>query len=292
MLSKIIHVSTIGQPRRGMRTRAGLTVLEFAGCVIAVVGGAWLGAIYLGVDVRHVAHTALQESDILDQVPAEWRPVSPEEADATRQQLVATLREELGSLRSEISALRSNQEGAEADEKSSGETQPAGAEVSQSVAKEKTLAYWNRVNDIALCEASLQTKADSAFDELNAAKVFAIKGRISQFAAKAVDALPSEDVDSSAVQFARKLGLWYNRAGDLYERAVQIWESPTGNQSRAQLNETWSRAELQHRNEAKLINEMAEGVRSGVSRRFHEEFPKFAAPAEPSPKQTETPAAG
>ncbi len=292
MLSRFIRTLAIGHPRGGMRRRAGLTVLEFAGCVIAVVGGAWLGAIYLGVDVRHVAHTALQESEILDQVPAEWRPVSPEEAAETRQQLVATLREELGSLRSEISSLRSNQKGDNPSEKHSDETHSTGAEASQSAAKEKTLAYWIRVNDIALCEATLQAKADSAFDELNAAKVFAIKGRISQFAAKAVDALPGEDVDSSAVQFARKLGQWYNRSGDLYERAVQIWESPTGNQGRAQLNETWSRAEMQHRNEAKLINEMAEGVRSGVSRRFHEDFPKFASPAESSPKATEPPAAG
>jgi hypothetical protein len=36
----------------------------------------------------------------------------------------------------------------------------------------------------------------------NAAKVFAIKGRISRFSANAVDAVPIEAVDESVVQFA------------------------------------------------------------------------------------------
>ena len=39
--------------------RTGLSVLEFIGCLMALVGGIWLGAIYLGVDVRHVAYVAL-----------------------------------------------------------------------------------------------------------------------------------------------------------------------------------------------------------------------------------------
>jgi hypothetical protein len=287
MLLKIVKSQFCGRNRRHAQLRAGLTVLEFAGCVIAVVGGAWLGAIYLGVDVRHVAHTALQESDLLEKVPAEWRPISPEEASVTRQQLVATLREELGSLRTEISALRSNQEGGETSETNGEVSDRAHSGASESDTKNKTLAYWNRINDIALGEAALQHDADTAFDEANAAKVFAIKGRISLFAAKAADALPNADVDASVVQFGRKLGVWYNHAGDLYERAVQIWESPTGKEGRAQLNEGWNRAELQHRNEAQLINELAEGVRSGVSRRFHEEFPKFAKSAETTPNSLE-----
>ena len=62
--------------RRCAQRRAGLSALEFVGCVIAVIGGAWLGAIYLGVDVRNVAHEALSESELLDKVPEDWRPVA------------------------------------------------------------------------------------------------------------------------------------------------------------------------------------------------------------------------
>ena len=131
----------------------------------------------------------------------------------------------------------------------------------------------------------MQADAESAFNDANAAKVFAIKGRISRFAAKAVEAIPQEGVDPSVVQFGRQLSMWYERAGGLYDKAVQIWESSSaGSQGRTQLNEEWGRAQLQHRNEARLLNEKASAVRSAVSRRFGQEIPEFVRPqAESAP---------
>ena len=49
--------------------RAGLSALEFVGCLMALVGGVWLGALYLGVDVRHVVFGTLAKSKVMDQVP-------------------------------------------------------------------------------------------------------------------------------------------------------------------------------------------------------------------------------
>jgi hypothetical protein len=263
------------------RDRAGLTALEFVGCVMAVVGGAWLGALYLGVDVRNLAYTALAEAELLESVPPKLRPAAPGDNPMTREQLVATLREELGTLRSELTALRS------------GETTnrpvfvPAAPEGNASesagapqASKEKTLAYWLRVSEIALAEAALQKDAESASNSANASRVFAIKGRISRFAAKSVEALPSDGVDDSVVRFGRQLALWYDHGGELYERAVRIWETPTISENREQLNEEWRRAQAHLNNEARLVNEKAEAVRSTVSRNFGEAFPNFAAPAE------------
>src|SRR3954471_22350502 len=96
--------------------RGGLTILEFLTCTTAVVGGAWLGALFLGVDVRHLAFTALSESKLLDKVPADFRPANPNEKIMTREQLLTTLHEELGSLRNQIATLRTgNAAGASAD---------------------------------------------------------------------------------------------------------------------------------------------------------------------------------
>lgn len=258
--------------------RAGLTVLQFVGCVISVMGGAWLGAIYLGVDIRHLAHTALAQAELLDKVPPEWQPLGPED-NMTREQLVATLREELGVLRHEIAALRAG------DDKPASTELPAAqasetnvATTSRPSSKDLTRAYWLRINDIALGEAALQQDAESAYNESNAAKVFAIKGQISRFAAKAVDTVPRKGVDGSVVQFGRQLGAWYEHAGELYEQAVQVWESPTTKEGRAELNHDWRRAELQHRNEARLLNDKAAAVRDAISRQFDEEFPEFAKP--------------
>ncbi len=268
----------VNQPRR--QQRAGLTVLEFAGCLIAVVGGAWLGAIYLGIDVHNVAYAALAGSQLLEKMPESLRPEAPQDKAMTREQLVSTLREELGSLHTEISALR--------DGKSSsggGESKALKSEAASLLpTKERTLAYWSRLNEIALGEAALQQDAESAFNPDKAARVYAIKGRISRFAAKSVEAVPTAAVDESTVRFGRELGLWYDRGGELYEKAVQIWETPIGPDARAKLNEEWAQNNQQHRNEAKLLNEKASRVRGSVSRIYGEEFPEFAKPAKPVEK--------
>jgi hypothetical protein len=263
--------------RAYLPVRAGLTVLEFLGCVIAVIGGAWLGALYLGIDVRHMAHTALAQAELLDKVPAQWRPPGPQDSAMTREQLVATLREELGILREDLTALRSGR--SSTAEVSTSPTPGSVTSTPSTSAKDRTLAYWTRINEIALAEAALQADAESAADEANAARVFAIKGRISRFAAKSVEALPSEGVDAAVVQFGQQLGEWFDRGGELYERAVRIWESPTASESREQLNRDWRRAEIQHRNEARLLYDKGVSVRSAVSRKFRTEFPEFAKPA-------------
>jgi hypothetical protein len=265
--------------------RRGLTVLEFIGCVMAVVGGAWLGALYLGVDVRRVAYTVLAEAELLESVPPQLRPAAPGHNGMTREQLVTTLREELGALRSELSSLRSGEQVAVP---AAAAVAPAGdnseSPATPTASKQKTLAYWLRISEIALSEAALQKDAESTSNATNASRVFAIKGRISRFAAKSVEAVPSDGVDESVIHFGRQLALWYNHGGELYERAVRIWDTPTISENRERLNQDWRQAEAHHHNEARLVNDKAEAVRSTVSRHFGEEFPVFAAPAEASTK--------
>ena len=126
------------------------------------MGGAWIGALYLGVNVEHLAHSALSQAQLLEKVPAEWRPKGPNVV--TREQLVSTLRKELGSLRSEILALRSGTDSADGSEPASD---------AAAAARENTRAYWLRLNEIALGEDDLQRDAETTLNETNAAKVFA-----------------------------------------------------------------------------------------------------------------------
>jgi hypothetical protein len=252
--------------------------LEFLACTIAVVGGAWLGALYLGVDVRHLAFSALNQAQLLDKMPAELRPVDPSQKVMTREQLLTTLHEELGSLRNQITSLRAGGAAGQASD-GAGSGEPNSADMPPT--KEKTLAYWQRLNEIAVGEGALQRDAESAFNADNAAKVFAIKGRISRFSAKAVEAVPTQEVDESVVRFGRQLGLWYQRAGELYEKAVRIWETPIGQQARTELNDEWKRSDDQHQNEARLLNEKAAVVRGSMMRIYGLEFPVFDKPPKP-----------
>jgi hypothetical protein len=276
--SHIIHefrLMSVSNKLCRSRGRSGLTVLEFLGCSVALVGGAWLGAIYLGVDVQNVAYTALSQAQVLDKMPDGWRPKAPAEKTVTREQLVNTLREELGMLRTEITALRSGKAPLPSSDPSTLDTDP----ISKLPTKERTLAYWARLSEIALGEATLQQDAEQTFNEANAAKVFAIKGRISRFSAKAVESIPTLAVDEAAVRFGRELGLWYDHAGELYEKAVRIWETPIAPQARTELNVEWKQAQQHHQNEAQLLHKKAAAVRGSISRIYGQEFPEFAKPA-------------
>jgi hypothetical protein len=272
MISKVVAV-------RNRRRYSGLTILEFMACTTALVGGAWLGALYLGVDIRHLAVTALSQAKLLDKMPPELRPVDPNEKVMTREQLLTTLHEELGSLRNQITSLRTGGPVGQATGVAS-----TGESILTELAptKEKTFAYWQRLNEIAMGESQLQRDAESAFNADNAAKVFAIKGRISRFSAKAVEAVPTQEVDESVVRFGRQLELWYDRAGELYEKAVRIWETPIGRQARAQLNDEWKRADDQHRSEGKLLSDKAAAVRGSMSRIYGTDFPVFDKPSKPA----------
>jgi len=271
-------VRTRGVPRRGRRN--GLSFLEFIGYLIAVVGGAWLGAIYLGVDMRQLAHAALSQAELLDNIPATWRPALTKEGAETSEPGAPTTKDEIEALRDEISSLRlSGRDGDRtrpvSQSESSGTVRPHGS------TKEVTRAYWLRLNEIALNETKLQQDADASFNESNAARVFEVKGRISRLSAKAVEAIATQSVDASVAVFGKQLATWYDRTGELYERAAGIWETPGGNQARAQLNEQWHRAKLQTDNEGRLIRERAAAVRTSIRRRFGEELPDFSQPATP-----------
>jgi hypothetical protein len=269
-------ISKVVASRNGRRC-SGLTILEFMACTTALVGGAWLGALYLGVDIRHLAVTALSQAQLLDKMPPELRPVDPNEKVMTREQLLATLHEELGSLRNQITSLHTGSAAGQAG--TTGDREQNSAELMPT--KEKTFAYWQRLNEIAIGESQLQRDAESAFNADNAAKVFAIKGRISRFSAKAVEAVPTQEVDESVVRFGRQLGLWYERAGELYEKAVRIWETPIGQQARAQLNDEWKRADDQHHSEGRLLSDKAAAVRGSMSRIYGTDFPVFDKPSKP-----------
>jgi hypothetical protein len=53
--------------RRGREMRVrGISVLEFTGCFAALVGGVFLGSMYLGVNVKELAYTALERGHIIE----------------------------------------------------------------------------------------------------------------------------------------------------------------------------------------------------------------------------------
>lgn len=262
-----------------LRTRNGLSVLEFIGCLMALVGGIWLGAIYLGIDLHRVAFVALTESKLINQVPESWRPATPESEKTPNQaELAASVQNELAALRGEITSLRESQ-GAQA-----AAVQPASQEKSSTSAKtaslenaqQASLEYWTQLAEIVHRQYTLQLDAEQSATEGNATKVAALKGRVSRLSATAIEALKTENVDRAIATFGTELAAWYESGADLYDEAVQVWGASAGGQGNPQLAKEWQQAKLQFDNEGQLLRGRARTLRDTLTQQFGVEFPPLA----------------
>lgn len=257
--------------------RGGLSVLEFIGCLMALVGGVWLGAIYLGIDLHRVAYVALSESTLMERVPEAWRPETPESEQAPSQaELAASVHQELVALQQEVASLRTP--GAQPS------TLPAEEEPAVSVAtdgkssdnsQQATLDYWRQLAQAVHRQSSLQYDAEGAATQGNAPKVAALKGRVNRLTAASIRTLSTKNVDRAASDFGAELAKWYESGAELFDEAVQVWGT-TGGQGNPQLAKQWQQAHVQFTNEGKLLRGRATTVRDALTQQFGVEFPQLA----------------
>jgi hypothetical protein len=258
-------------------SHAGMSILEFVGCSLALVGGLWLGAIYLGVDVRQATYVALADSKLMDTVPESWRPEGMEQTkEPTSAELAASVQNELVSLREEITTLRDTPESSAAVATTSVEASKSAKADADDAAKQATIEYWTKLREVVRSQALLQVEAETAATAGNATKVAAIKARISRFSASGIRALPTANVDPLAVKLGQELADWYEQGASLYDQAVQVWESPGRGQSGQQITQEWERTQVQHANEGRLMMERIAAVRDSLTRRFGEGFAPIA----------------
>src|SRR5262249_32314627 len=123
----------------------------------------------------------------------------------------------------------------------------------------------------------LQRDSESAATEGNATKLAALKGRINRFAASSLRSIPTDGVDAAATSVSHELADWYDRGGDLFDNAVGVGESAPRNQSE-QITKDWEFAQLQLRNEGRLLGDKLAAARDSLSRRFNAEFKDIARP--------------
>jgi len=254
--------------------RNGLSVLEFIGCLMALVGGVWLGALYLGIDLHRVTFVALSESRLMDQLPEGWRPETPESEQVPSQaELAANVQKELVALREEISTLSGSHDAQPVDAPPVAETDSSTSQVNSP--QQATLEYWKQLAQVIHSQYVLQLDAEAAATQGNATKVAALKGRVNRLTASSIRALASKNVDRAAANFGAELANWYESGADLYDEAVQVWGTTTG-QGNPQLAKEWQQAHVQFANEGQLLRGRATTVRDALTQQFGVEFPQLA----------------
>ena len=77
------------------------------------------------------------------------------------------------------------------------------------------------------------------------------------------------------LQLGLQLRQWYDRGGELYNQAAEIWSNPAVQQSSAQMTKQWETSQRQRANEAELLSHKASAIRASLIRRYGSEFPEF-----------------
>lgn len=259
--------SAIGTHRRGA------SLLEITACILAVAGGVWLGARYLGLDLHAAAYSALSETAMLEKLPEDWQPAPPPGMKPlTLEQQAIALSAELDALRTDVAQLNDGtdpeMEGLRVD--------PANNLPPELLARRQhTLAFWSQLGGIRDEVNRLQASADDALDQHNVYKVLEIRRRAYQYGAKAVKVAMTDEVDPQALQFAEQLMHWFEHGAELYAEAMKVWQGgqvPVGGLSNDQLLD---QVQQQHDNEALLLFQKSGRLCEVLFRRYQVAFPEI-----------------
>lgn len=263
--------------RRSTRptNRRGGTFTQVLACIVAVGGGCWLGAQYTGVEVGDLAYTALDETELLDKIPDDWRPTRsdcPAEGcpePQTDEERAARLHEELTRLRQEAAVLRKS---ADLDLNSTLLLSGAVSDSNATVRREQTLGYWAGLSEIASEVAQLEASVQLVMKRETLGHVFDLRRRTYEYATRAIRAIPFDQADPQAVEAGKRLADWYRSGAEFYKHATNVWDSRAGGGQATSAEVALDKSREQHRKESELVRAKLAELNSTLSRRYGAAF--------------------
>ncbi|MEO1495712.1 MAG: hypothetical protein AAFV43_01035 [Planctomycetota bacterium] len=229
----------------------GLGLLEIVGCLVAMAVGVWIGAQYLGVDLNGAAYQALDETELLTQLPEDWRPVNPEcpdgdcPSDEEKWALEsAVLLQERDTLRFEVAKLRAPDLASVGADALSQDTL---LDAEKQRLRTQTTAYWQNLHDIVAELDDIDLRTEPLLGSDDHSRVLSIRRRAYDYSARAVEHLETNGVDTRAVEMGVRVAEWCREGAHMFAKAAELAGSqPVGGRSvRAEQLWVQSRTELE-----------------------------------------------
>ncbi|MEM6331096.1 MAG: hypothetical protein AAF790_12695 [Planctomycetota bacterium] len=259
----------------GVKHRMGGSLLQVLACLVAIGGGCWLGAQYMGVEVGDIAYTALDETELLDRIPPDWRPSRSDcpsdgcPEPPTEDERAAALIEELNGLRFEAAKLR---QAASLDGGVAALIGVAKGDSEAAIQREQTLAYWARLSEIANDVAQLDASLQPAVSRDTTGYVFDLRRRSFDYARRAIEAIPYRKADPQAQEAGQRLAIWYDSGARFYTEATEAWDALAGSGGSRVAEQSLNRSREQHRKESELVRAKLAEINSLLSRRYAAAF--------------------
>jgi hypothetical protein len=289
----------------------GVSILEFLGCLSAMIGGVVLGSFYLGVDVKEMAYTALEHAHVVEP--------RRKSKDAAQPDAAATSIQEDQKAGSELAVSTTAPQGDDAAEPGESTTEAASEETATTssppdsgdtpeetaapaaeapqvgfFAREDlitpaqrevlTRAYWEALAQCMEAEVSQRVPAMDAegnwqlFDYLTGRKDGHKK------AADAIAQFDPRGVDDHVMQYSKTARSWHEDGAKLFGRAVDLLTDAPTAQLSGPFAQSWQSAATQHRMEARLLAEKQQAVQSYLAHAY-----EAPTPAPPAATSSESP---
>ena len=246
------------------RARNGLTTTELLGCLLAVAGGVWIGANYLGLDLGKVAYVALDEADLLEEIPEEWRPVSPDCPDGDCPDPEQVAAQEQASLDSERSAI-------EAQIAQSRNAAPA----SKDQIGEASGTYWNRLASLWQDVSALIDEAAEVEASGQGVQAHKIRQRAYAYGAKGIDVLDATGIAPEAHGAAVRLAEWCEQSAQLAETSIDSATKLASGRLNRVDQDAWRHQQVQLAMQTDLVNRKLEQARVSLQAQWQLALPRI-----------------
>jgi len=269
------------------RSRHGLSVLEFVGCLSAMIGGVVLGSMYLGVDVRRMGMAVLKQAQLIEagddaEPTTEAEPAGAKAKSSAEEPVAAgaTVAPPTTPTIHATDAPGAPHESTPTPEAAKAEPQPtATAPVATPPApaannplakllnredlisltddqrRTLTIAYWEALDACMKEEsgnrlASIRSDGDfTLFDFLTCRK----QGH--QQAVQFISQLNLRGVDAHVAAYAEKALAWHKDGVTLFGRALDLLTDAPTAQFTGPFAQSWQSASTQHQMEERLLGE-------------------------------------
>lgn len=251
--------------------RSGLSVFEVLSCVVAVLAGVGLGVAYFGVDINQVAYVALEESDLLDQVPEEWRPENPECPDgdcpdATQREAIALA--ELATER-ELLLEQFNQKLAEAGLPTTPPLAPQPAIDSE----QPTRRYWELVAHFVEQVNALEEQLTALDQAGRHLQMHHLRALTMAHAQDGLAAFDTTEVDRHAYETSARLIAWYRLCEEHSKQGAEVATEMAGGSLSLQEQKAWEQASLHLSKRAELLIRKLEEARAAIAAQHGDDCP-------------------
>ena len=244
-----------------MSKRSGLSFVEFVGCLIALIGGVAIGAVYLGLDLTQMTYDVVESSGIVDPSDLGLAPteeVSTKENDLEHYSAEECVEEDEAEPNEEIKVTEDLQE--------------ESAEQESHLSHQPTLS--GPIDNTPMSEEERQIATGSYWEAFVACTDFEVKNRqpgISDANWQLLDYLTNRKtghqkvletmkevdrrgVDPRLLSHVDEVLEWHESGNELFGGAINLLTNGPRSKLTGPFAQSWQSAATQHRMEERLVH--------------------------------------